>query len=283
MIDYRGAAVLITGAASGIGLAMAMTLRRRGAHVVLVDVDAEALPAAVNEIEQNAAGPAMIALPCDVSSRAAVMEMAAKVRSFGPIRMLCANAGVSGPQDRPAYAHRSDDWAWTMGVNVTGVVNSIDAFLPGMLALEQPCHVVLTASMAGLIPVPGMAPYCASKFAVVGLAETLEAELAGTNVGVSVVCPGYVVSRIHESARHKPDAGVIVGPAQRQAEIGTNLADHVLSGIPADVVAEHVADAVLRNDFYVFTHPTMRRLLDKRYARMVAGMDRAQQNDKLAR
>jgi NAD(P)-dependent dehydrogenase (short-subunit alcohol dehydrogenase family) len=172
------------------------------------------------------------------------------------------------------------DWRWTLGVNLMGVIHTVDAFLPGMLKHGDEGHVVHTASMAGMISPPNMGPYNVTKFGVVALAECMAVELAETRVGVSVLCPGFVSTRIHESARNRPeDLQVERG---HDLEVAGITAALVTGGIPADRVGERVVEAVEAGEFYVFTHPDMRPYVQDRFGRIMEGFDAADRSPALA-
>ncbi len=250
-MDLAGKTAVITGGASGIGLASARVFLARGANVVLGDIEEDALTTVVDELGERAVG-----LVCDVASEddvAALRELA--LSSFGGAHVVFNNAGVGAG---PTIGTPKALWDWVMRVNVDGVVNGINAFVPHFLAQDEG-WVINTASLAGLGGVPGMGAYSASKFAVVGLSESLFHELAQrTNrVGVSVLCPGFVNTRIFESARNMPEGlrEAAASPTQTQA---ARIAEAVVrAGIDPSDVAAAVVRAIDEERFWILTHETV--------------------------
>lgn len=251
-MDLAGKTAVITGGASGIGLATARRFAAAGANLVLGDVEAGPLDDAVSTLA--AAGAAVIGVGCDVSVEADVAALReAALAEFGAAHLVFNNAGVGGGA---AIGTPESMWEWIVGVNLMGVVHGVNAFVPHFLETGEG-YVVNTASLAGLNGVPYMGPYCATKFAVVGLSESLYHELAiaGRDVHVSVLCPGFVRTRIHESFRNAPGA---LRPLADTAE-GRAMVDiagaAVNAGIDPSVVADAIADAVAANRFWILTHP----------------------------
>jgi NAD(P)-dependent dehydrogenase (short-subunit alcohol dehydrogenase family) len=232
--DFRGRVAVVTGAGSGIGRSTALLLARLGATVHAADLDEPGAAAVVAEIES--AGGAGAAHHVDVSDPASVERLAKRVfDTEGAVDVLHNNAGVGhgGPVDETTL----EDWQRVLGVNLMGVVHGVHYFVPRMLRQGRPAHVVNTASMAGLVPVGEMAPYATSKHAVVGLSESLNAELAPRGIHVSAICPGVV------------DTG-IVAASSLQGELGGRR-DQIQRfyssfGVSPDVVAEAVVDAIRR-------------------------------------
>lgn len=198
-----GQVAVVTGAASGIGLALAAALAEAGLRVVLADVEAAALDAAASDL--RARGHDVLTAVTDVSHYPELKSLRERtLATFGRVDILVNNAGVVGPWG-PCWELDERDWVWTLGVNLWGVVHGIRAFVPAMVA-QRRGHVVNVASMGGLLALPGNAPYAASKHAVVAITEGLATELAGqqAGVGATVVCPGQVPTRIRDSARNRP-------------------------------------------------------------------------------
>lgn len=248
-----GQVTVVTGAASGIGRALVNSFAARGLAVVLADVEQPALDRAVEDLAQSGAtvmgARVDVRLPEDVEALAgAVLER------FGHVDVLCNNAGVI-TERLPIWQQSFSDWRWLVDVNLLGVANGIRAFVPAMVAAGSG-HVVNTASIAGLSTIPGggNGAYSATKHAVVGLSETLRLELAiaAPAIGVTVLCPGPVPSRIHDAARNRPgDATVPAQPAGSPAA-GTDFGLS-LQRAPADEVAERVVAAVEAGRQYVLT------------------------------
>jgi NAD(P)-dependent dehydrogenase (short-subunit alcohol dehydrogenase family) len=265
MREFHGKVAFVTGAAEGIGFALARAFGRANVKVMLADIDADALESAVGELKSE--GIVARGVECDVADRASVQRAAAAtLAAFGKVHILCNNAGVACIS--PMETITLGDWDWVIGVNLMGVVYAIQAFLPHIKAQGEGGHVVTTASMAGMLCPPGWGPYTAAKFAAVALSETLAAELAGTSIGVSVLCPGFVRTRIHESARNRLKHYGARTEASPTTE--AQLAGSVEAGVEPDEIAEKVMRAIKDDELYIFTHPELRGLLEARFQRILA-------------
>jgi NAD(P)-dependent dehydrogenase (short-subunit alcohol dehydrogenase family) len=254
MQDFEGRTAVITGGASGIGLATAERLAQAGMQLVLADIEEKILVGEVARLE--AEGHTVLGVATDVADFASVEALAATATErFGNIHIVFNNAGVSG--GGPMLADNLGIWDWTLGVNLYGVIHGIKAFGPAMLAHGEPCHIVNTASMAGLLPTPGMGVYTASKYAVTAMSETLSLETQGTNLGVSVLCPGFVQTGIADSDRNLPEhmVSVLDEPSESDDEVRAMVRDLVSGGIPPAEVAELVFDGIVGGRFYLLPHP----------------------------
>jgi NAD(P)-dependent dehydrogenase (short-subunit alcohol dehydrogenase family) len=273
--EFRDKVAVVTGAASGIGRALAERCVAEGMKVVLADVEAEALSSA--EAALKVAGARVCAVVTDVSKAAEVEALARKTLSaFGAVHLLCNNAGVATGSS--VWESSLADWEWVLGVNLWGVIHGVRAFVPLMLEQEARGHIVNTASMAGLIAGPELGPYRISKHAVVALSETLYHQLAQrrANVDVSVLCPGSVRTRITSSTRNRPAGDSPEKPksagdaALREAERRTLWGE-----VPPAHVADHVFAAIQANRFYVFTHPDLKERLRARMEDLLDGRNPA--------
>lgn len=264
MKNLADRAAWITGAASGIGLALAHRLAAEKMKLVLVDV--EAGPLAEAEAALRAKGATVLALRVDVSNAAEVEAAAKRARdAFGVISVIVNNAGVGGGGG-PMWKLSENDWKWALDVNLWGVINGIRALLGPLIESGEEGHVVNTASIAGLTSTPFMGPYTATKHAVVSLSECLakELELAKANVGVSVLCPGFVKTRIHQSHRNRPGEQQKVDDNPLAQKFATVLQQLVETGQPAEKIADDVVRAIREPRFYILTHPEMKPAVEHR-------------------
>jgi len=261
--QLKGKVAVVTGGGSGIGRALVLALAREGARVVVADLDEPAMEGVIREARGH--GVDAVAVRTDVTDLGQVQALAERAWStFGGVHVLCNNAGVAAWGGLETATHR--DWQWVLGVNLWGVIHGIEAFVPRMIAGGEGGHIVNTASMAGLIASQGLGVYNTSKYAVVGLSETLAKDLKPHSIGVSVLCPMGVETRIRESERSRP-------PALRN-EAGTASAAVELIGryLPPDTVAAMVLDAVRRGELYVITHDEGLEPLRRRFERMQQSM-----------
>jgi NAD(P)-dependent dehydrogenase (short-subunit alcohol dehydrogenase family) len=260
---FRGAVAVVTGGGSGIGRALTLALAGQGARVVIADLDGPAMDAVAREA--RGLGVEALTLRTDVTELAQVQALADQAfKTFGGVDVLCNNAGVAAWGGLETATHH--DWQWVLGVNLWGVIHGIEAFVPRMIAAGRRGHIVNTASMAGLIASQGLGVYNTSKYAVVGLSETLAKDLKPYGIGVSVLCPMGVQTRIRESERSRP-AGLRndASPAQPAVElIGRSL--------QPEAVAAMVLDAIRANELYVITHDEGLEPLRRRFDRMQQSM-----------
>ena len=274
MRELRGKVAVVTGAASGIGRAMAERFAREGMKLVLADVQEKALSEARDAISRGRIEA--VAVPTDVSKWEQVDALAKRAfEAYGAAHVLCNNAGVAA--GGATWEMTAGDWEWVFGVNQWSVVHGIRAFVPRMIAQGEG-HVVNTASIAGLLSAPGMAAYCATKHAVVAISECLHLDLAMTGnaskVHVSVVCPAWVKTNIADSERNRPAsaprrAAEDRAPQEQMMEDLVRAA--VAGGIPASEVAEQVLQAIVEERFWVLTHPKTKKAVERRMRGIVEG------------
>lgn len=253
MDDFKGKTAVITGGASGIGLALAERFGREGCRLLLGDIDGGALDAAVAQLAQ--AGIEAHGHVTDVADHAAVQSLADRAAGlYGKVHLLFNNAGVS--ITGPTWELTHDDWRWVWGVNVWGVVNGIKAFLPRMMAHGEPGHVINTGSLTSFSGNGSHAPYCSSKAAVLGLSQSLYSEMKAmmTGIGVSILCPGIAATRIHQSWRSRPPTDAAWSDREfADEEFRAASASMHGQGIAPALIAESTFEAVRDDRFYVFT------------------------------
>ena len=258
MSTLEGKVAVVTGAASGIGFALSGAWAAEGMKVVMADVEASALAEAAEKVRSG--GTEVLDVVTDVRDGAQVEALAQQaVERFGGVHVACNNAGVAGGGlqlwDVPLAA-----WEWTLGVNLWGVLHGVRAFVPRMIAQGEG-HIVNTASIAGMLAGGTTGPYTVSKFGVVALSEALffELQLAGAPVGVSVLCPGWVNTRIGESDRNAPPELQVEDdedPDPIRLKLRKGLSDMLSGGMPPPEVAAKVVAGVRERRFYIFPHDT---------------------------
>jgi NAD(P)-dependent dehydrogenase (short-subunit alcohol dehydrogenase family) len=266
-----GKVAVVTGAASGIGLALAQHFAMNGLDVVLADVEETALGAATESVERL--GVKSLAVRTDVSDEDSVRTLAAAaVERFGSVHVVCNNAGVESTAD-PWFGPVTS-WQWVMGVNLWGVVHGIRAFLP-ILAKQGEGHIVNTASMAGLVP-GASAPYDAAKHAVVAISENLykAVNAIGIDVGVSVLCPGFVRTQLLDADRNWPASlGQAPPPAASYAAVEPYVRRAAEKGMAPAAAAGLVAEAVRSRRFWILTHPDFTEIAVRRWRSIAVGED----------
>lgn len=273
MDGFEGKVAVITGAASGIGLGMAQAFAEAGIRVVLSDVEIEALDAAAAAL--RASGADVHTVVADVSDAEQVQALAhASLQRYGGIDILCNNAGV-GAGTMPSWHSTLDDWQWVLGVNLMGVVHGIRSFMPFLLKQRTPAHIVNTASMAGL-SAGGNPVYGASKAAVVSLSESLYIELQRnrSNVSVSLLCPGFVATRILSAERNRPSSLPEASPEPASplaAAMRQWFNEQVEQGLNPLDVGRQVLAAIREQRFYVFTHPEWLSHVEHRLHNLLQG------------
>jgi NAD(P)-dependent dehydrogenase (short-subunit alcohol dehydrogenase family) len=273
MDDLSGKTAVITGAASGIGLAMAHRFADAGMNLVLGDVETGPLEAAVAELA--AAGAEVAGLRCDVSDLEDIRALESFARErFGNVHVLCNNAGV-GSGGLIAEPDDLDLWKWVIDVNLWGVIYGCKVFLPAMIEHGEGAHIVNTASMAGHASAPLMGPYNVSKYGVVALSETLSKEMlmTATGVGVSVLCPAFVQTAIGSSRRNMPDALKAGQGSEATSDTQSAIDQMIASGIPPGEVADAVHDAIIDDTFWILTHDEAKPAITERARQIVEGVN----------
>jgi NAD(P)-dependent dehydrogenase (short-subunit alcohol dehydrogenase family) len=274
MQTFRGRVAVVTGAASGIGFALAERFATEGMHVVLADIEEAPLVAAAQRL--RSAGTEVVHVRCDVSSAEDVDRLAAEaVKAFGAVHVLCNNAGVADTSGASVWEASLEDWHWVVGVNFWGVVYGIHTFVPLLLQQDEG-YVINTASSAGLLP-GVLGSYSASKHAVVALSESLQMQLSaiGAHVGVSVLCPGAVATRIMDAERNRPGGARTVSASNPSARpILERLRQTIPMGMPPSQIAAHVIDAMRDERLYVLPHPAILAQVRQRLEDIEAGRPR---------
>ena len=275
MRELAGKTAFVTGGASGIGLALGRAFAEAGMKVMLADIEANALKAAVDSLGN--VGPEVRGVTCDVADPVSV-DLAAKASydAFGSVHVVCNNAGVGGGSGIDNIS--LDSWRWVLDVNLMGVLHGIRTFLPHIRAHGEGGHIVNTASRAGMKSGMGFNAY-ASKFAVVNMSEGLAARVKPLGIGVTVLCPGFVRTRISESGRNRQER---YGPSQKldptsvAGTLAAQIAEAVRSGLDPSDVAAQVLTAIREDELYVFTEhdASWRGELEARFAAILAAMDK---------
>jgi NAD(P)-dependent dehydrogenase (short-subunit alcohol dehydrogenase family) len=271
MKTLKDRVAVVTGAASGIGLAMAERFAAEGMRVVLADVEEQPLAAAERTVAAH--GAETLAVRTDVARAEDVEALAqATVNRFGAVHVVCNNAGVGG-EGLPTWEQSLQSWQWILGVNLWGVIHGVHAFLPRMQAQGGEGHIINTASMAGHLPMPFLTIYNASKFAVVTISECLhhELQMVGSPIKVSVLCPGFVRTKIMESERNRPAALRDDRPTSEAAQaFRTAFRGMVESGKPPEDIAALVVEAIQAERFWIFPHPDMLEAIRQRNESVLA-------------
>jgi NAD(P)-dependent dehydrogenase (short-subunit alcohol dehydrogenase family) len=272
MRDFKGKTAIVTGAASGIGLGIAKALAHAGANIVLADLRPGPLEAARKAIETI--GVRAVGVATDVSDPGSV-EAAGKtaLERFGALHIAVNNAGVA-MHGTPIENVTMQEWDWVIGVNVRGVINGIRTFVPMIRSHGQGGHVVNTGSVSSLFVRDGrnQGAYAMTKYAVLALSEALEQELAGSGIGVSVLCPGGVDTSIFDSAATRPDR---FGGSYRRPQQEALKSAFATGMLAPEVVGRRVLQAIRDNEFYILTHTGEREIIAKRLDRIKAAFDRA--------
>jgi NAD(P)-dependent dehydrogenase (short-subunit alcohol dehydrogenase family) len=275
MREFKGKAAFVTGGASGIGLAMGKAFLQEGMKVMLADVEQAALDQALQDLGEF--GGNVRGVGCDVADPDSVERAAqATFAAFGKVHVVCNNAGVAAAGGIDLIS--VDNWRWVVDVNLMGVVHGVRSFLPHIRDHGEGGHIVNTASMAGMIAGGmGFSPYSATKFAVVAMSEGLAAQLQPIGIGVSVLCPHFVRTRIGESGRNRQErygTAQPLDPDSAAVAFVAEIARQIEAGLDPAGVADRVVAAIRAGDLYIFTHPNMREKVGGRFAAIEAAMDK---------
>jgi NADP-dependent 3-hydroxy acid dehydrogenase YdfG len=281
MQDLEGKVAFITGGGSGVALGQAKVFAEEAQmKVVIADVREDHLDEAMDHFSRK--NVAVHPIKLDITDRdayAAAADEAEKV--FGPVQLLCNTAGVSqfGPVEKATY----DDWDWQIDVNLKGMINGVQTFLPRMIAHGQGGHIVNTASMSAFLALPTTAIYCTTKYAVRGYSESLRIELDKLGIGVSCLCPGGVNTNIHESVVARPEKYGNTGYYGRDPEVFARLKSVIEGGFDPVDLARIVMEAVKRNDFWILPYPEFVPVVEKNHQEVVAAMKQYEDDPDYAR
>ncbi|WP_425446453.1 SDR family NAD(P)-dependent oxidoreductase [Dethiothermospora halolimnae] len=277
MKDFKGKVAVITGAANGFGFEYAKECANREMKIVMSDIDKNDLENATKKIKEM--GAEVISVVTDVSKYEDVKALADKtLDEFDSVDLLFNNAGVVAAG--PAWELPLNDWDWIIGVNVYGIIHGLKAFIPIMLKQDTPCHIVNTASVAGLLTTPNMPAYHTTKHASVAITESVNYSLQARNskIKMSVFCPGFVQTDLDNSDRHRPERFKIDpnNPyyESKSYKDGLKRGHHVINtGMPIDSIGQSVFIAIEEEQFYILTHPHYNPVIGKRVKDMLEGVN----------
>jgi NAD(P)-dependent dehydrogenase (short-subunit alcohol dehydrogenase family) len=267
MKNLTNKVAFVTGASAGIGYALAEAFSRAGMRVMLAGINEQNLDAALTRL--RATGATAERVRCDVASRASVQNAAlATIAKFGKVHVVCNNAGVGMSGEIGTIPE--SDWEWVIRVNLMGVVHGTEIFAPLLAQHGEGGHIVNTSSIAGLLAGPGAEPYCATKFAVLAMSEGWRVQLAPRGVGVSVLCPAFVRTKIGSGHRNRPGGPRSGGRAGE--EVLNQLID---AGMDPAMLAARVLEAIRDDELYIFTHPELKAAIEGRFNAILEAFDRA--------
>jgi NAD(P)-dependent dehydrogenase (short-subunit alcohol dehydrogenase family) len=276
MKEFKGKVAVVTGGASGIGWGLAARCAKEGMKVVIADIEEPALKEAEKILK--AGGAEVMAVRTDVARLPDVEELAQKtVETFGGVHLLCNNAGVNADISlhKPVWENTTADWKWMLGVNLWGVIYGIKAFLPIMMRQNTECHIINTASMAGLLAEPQLVIYAVTKAGVIALSEGLYMQLKERkpSIGVSVLCPAFVSSRIFEAERNRPAdlKNPPEPPRPRQQAALVKQFSQAAPTLSPEQNADMVFKAIREGTFYIFTDPLVQELFRQRAENILKG------------
>lgn len=276
MQKLEGKTAFITGGAEGIGYQIGRALAGRGMKVMLADIDEKMLDQAVNALRTE--GGDVAGVVCDVALREELERAAEKtIDAFGKVHILVNNAGVSVIGSQKYIPEKN--WRWIIDVNLMGVVYGAQVFVPLIQSHKEGGHIINVASMAGMKGLAYAGPYCATKAAVVALSEGWRDELEPAGIGVSVLCPAFVKSRIYDSMRNRQQkygGPIYFEDMLKEKPHLINQKENVVNGIDTEIVGKRVLEAIANNEAYIFTHPNYRQVVDERYKAVSKGFDEAE-------
>ncbi len=284
MIDFQGKTAIITGGAEGIGLSIAQAMAKRGARIVLADIDGDQLQIAAASLSNNAAQ--VLAVTMDVADPQQWPSLVEKTEAhFGDIHILVNNAGVVG-RNGSIESTEHNDWRWVTDVNMMGVLYGMQYVVPRIKKHNKGGHIINVASMAGMMGVPFAGAYTATKNAVVSLSESWYQELKRHEIFVSILCPAFVQTRIHLAHRNKQEryksAKPSTPPSEKQLAAAAHMQQVIDNGLAVEIVGERVIEAMNEHELYIFTHPNYRQLVQHRYRAIDAAFERAEKSPLLA-
>jgi len=267
--DVSGKVAFVTGGGSGVGYGQARVFGEAGCRVAIADIRQDHLDEAMAKLSD--AGIDAMPLRLDITDPSAYERAADEVEAaMGPVQLLFNTAGVSifGPMQNATR----EDWEWQINVNLWGVINGIQVFLPRMLARGDDCHIVNTASMSAFVSLPGTSIYTTTKMAIRGLTECLSMDLKDTKVGVSLLCPGAVNSNIHEAVLTRPKHLERTGYYGADPEAFARLKKVIESGMEPETLARHVLEGVIDNQLYILPYPEFHATLEDIHARVMGAL-----------
>lgn len=264
MKDLKNQTAFVTGGASGIGLATARALARRGARLILADISATGVEAAAAALRDT--GADAIGLALNVAEEAEWARAGEEAAAFGEVSVLVSNAGVGGGSGA-FETYDPEVWRWAYAVNAHAHLYACRTFLGAMKASGRPAHLTLTSSMVAIVPPPISVAYISSKFATLGIAMALRNELADTQVGISVLCPGMSATNIVGTTAALRPGAVVQGAAAQTAQ---NMSGVLAGGMSPDRIGERVVRAIEAGEFFVFTHPEWKRMAQAQFDEMLA-------------